>query len=58
MNIEKGHGSAARVGVDPGAIQEVILGTIQKTILGTIPKPEPTAKALLMPIPEVCIPHL
>ena len=48
MNVEKGHKPTARVGVDPGAIQETILGT----------KPEPTAKALPMLIPKVCVPHL
>ena len=56
MNVEKGHKPTTRVGVNPGAIQEVILEAIQETIPGT--KPEPTAKALPMPIPEVCIPHL
>ena len=35
MNIEKGHEATARVGVDPGAIWETVLGT----------KPEPAAKA-------------
>ena len=35
MNVEKGHVAAARVGVNPGAIWETILGT----------EPEPTAKA-------------
>ena len=39
-NIEKGHEPAARVGINPGAIQEVILGTI--------PKPEKAAKAPLI----------
>ena len=47
MNVEKGHKPTARVGVDPGAIQETIPGI----------KPEPTAKALPAPIPEMCIPH-
>ena len=36
-NIEKGHKPAAGVGIDPGAVQEVILGTI--------PESEPAAKA-------------
>ena len=56
MNIEKGHKPAARVEVDPGVIQEVILGAICKTVLGT--EPRPAAKALPMQIPKVCIPHL
>ena len=56
MNVEKGHEPAARVGVNPGAIQEVILEAIWETIPGTEPKP--TAKALPAPIPKVCIPHL
>ena len=47
-NVEKGHKPAARVGVNPGAMQETIPGI----------EPEPTAKALPIPIPEVCIPHL
>ena len=42
-NIEKGHEPTARVGVDPGAIQKVILGAIWETILGT--EQEPKAKA-------------
>ena len=45
MNVEKGHEPTARVGVDPGAVQEVILGAVWETVLGT--KPEPTAKAPL-----------
>ena len=36
-NIEKGHEPTARVEIDPGAIQEVVLGTV--------PEPEPAAKA-------------
>ena len=54
-NIAKGHKPTARVGVDPGAIQEVILGAVQETILGT--KPKPAAKAPL-PILKVYIPDL
>ena len=55
-NVEKGHKPTARVGVDPGAVWEVVLGAIQETILGT--KPKPAAKALPMLIPNVCVPHL
>ena len=36
-NIERGHEPTARVGIDPGAIQEVVLGTV--------PEPKPAAKA-------------
>ena len=56
MNVERGHEPTARVGVDPGAIQEVVLGAIWETVLGTEPKP--TAKAPPVLILEVCIPHL
>ena len=35
MNVEKGHKPTARVGFDPGAIQETVLGT----------EPKPAAKA-------------
>ena len=51
-NVEKGHKPTARVGVDPGAIREVVLEAVPGA------EPEPAAKALPMPIPKVCIPHL
>ena len=56
MNIENVHEATARVGVDPGTMQEVILEAVQETVPGIEPKP--SAKALPTPIPEVCIPHL
>ena len=55
-NVEKGNEPAARIGVDLGAIQEVLLEALRETIPRI--EPETTAKVLPAPIPEVCVPCL